>query len=122
MTAKYEHDWPPTMRPRRGRRRRPPPILEGEILEPELEREPHIRVSVEHRHVNHRQRQQIPPWLVALLIVAAVMWISPFGAVIALVMISIFLTEHPTVAVAIGGAIALVIAIALREKWHGRPF
>lgn len=120
--TKYEWDFPPTMRPRRGRRRRPPPILEGEILEPELEREPHIRVSVEHRHVNHRQRQQIPPWLIVLLIIAVVMWISPFGAVVALVMGGILLTAHPTVAIAIGAAIAVLVVASIANRRTGRPF
>jgi hypothetical protein len=50
------------------------------------------------------------------------MWISPFGAVVALVMISILVPAHPTVAIAIGGTIALVIVFALRERWHNRPF
>ena len=105
----------------RQRRRRPEPVLEGEILLDE-QPAPRIRVEVTHRYQPRRQRQQIPPWLIVLLLVAAVMWISPFGAVVALVMISIFLMAHPTIAIALGGTIALVIIIALREGWHGRPF
>jgi hypothetical protein len=122
MSERFEWDYPPTMRQRRGRRR-PEPVLEGEVLEPEpVQPPPRIRVEVTHRAYQPRQRQHIPPWLVALLIIAVLMWVSPFGAVIALVMISIFVTEYPTIAIAIGGTIALVIVFALRERWYGRPF
>jgi hypothetical protein len=37
-------------------------------------------------------------------------------------LIAVFLTAYPTVAIALGGTIALVVIIALRERWHGRPF
>jgi hypothetical protein len=104
----------------RQRRRRPPPPLDGEVLEPE-EPSPRIRVEVHHRIVP-RQRQHVPPWLVALLIIAVVMWISTFGAVVALVMISIFVTAHPTIAIALGGMVTLVAIAALRERRAGRPF
>ena len=100
------------------RRRRPPPPLEGEVLEPEAA----PRVHVEVHHYVPRQRQHVPPWLVALLIIAVLMWVSPFGAVVALVMISIFVTAHPTIAIAIGGTIVLLIVFAMRERWHGRRF
>jgi hypothetical protein len=97
-------------------------VLEGEILLDE-EPVPRIhRVEVVHRYQPRRQRQHVPPWLIVLLLVAAVMWISPFGAVIAIVMISIFVTAHPTIAIAIGGTVALVIIFALRERRAGRPF
>ena len=104
----------------RQRRRRPELPLEGEILLDE-EPTPRIRVEVTHRYQPRRQRQQIP-WLIVLLLVAAVMWISPFGAVVALVIISIFVTAYPTLAIALGGTIALVIIIAIRERRAGRPF
>jgi hypothetical protein len=64
-------------------RHRPPPALDGEILEPT----PRIRVEVHHGYVP-RQRSTMPPWLVALLIIAVLMWVSPFGALIAIVMAS----------------------------------
>jgi hypothetical protein len=98
--------------------------IDGDVLGPETESyqdTPRIRVEVHHRIVP-RHRQHIPPWLIALLTLAVVMWISPFGAVVALVMISIFVTAHPTIAIAIGGTIALVIIIAIRERRAGRPF
>ena len=57
-----------------------------------------------------------------LLLVAAAMWISPFGAVVALVMVSVLLTEHPTIAIAIGGIIAALIIAAIRERRAGRQF
>ena len=121
--TKYEWDYPPTMRPRRGRR--PPPPLQGEILPSEPEPEPTPRIRVE-LHIRQRppirQRQHLPPWLVALLIVAVVMWISPFGAVIAIVMASVLIASHPTFAFVVGGMIVLLIVFALRERRAGRPF
>jgi hypothetical protein len=125
MTQPMEYDWPPTMRVRRGRRRRPSPILEGEILTPELEHEPPPRihrVEVVHRAYQPRQRQHVPPWVIALLIMAVLMWISPFGTVVALVMLGILVSAHPTFAATLLAALALVIIIAMRERWHGRPF
>ena len=52
--------------------------LRGRVPEPT----PRVRVEVHHRYVP-RQRQHVPPWLVALLILAVLMWVSPFGAIIA---------------------------------------
>jgi hypothetical protein len=122
MSERFEWDYPPTMRQRRGRRR-PEPVLEGEVLEPEPEQPPpRIRVEVVHRAHQPRQRQHVPPWLIALLIIAVLMWVSPFGAVIAIVMASVLIASHPTAAFVIGGMIALLIVFALRERWHGRPF
>jgi hypothetical protein len=79
-------------------------------------------VAVQYAPSPLRHREQIPPWVIALLILAAVLWISPFGLIVALVMISIFLTAHPTIAIAIGGTIMLVVIIAMRERWYGRRF
>ena len=117
MTEPMEWDWPPTMRPRR--RRQPLPI-EGEILEAEPTRR--IRVEVVHRAYQPRQREHVPPWLVALLIIAVLMWVSPFGAIIAIIMASVLIASHPTFAFVVSGMIALVAIAALRERWHGRPF
>jgi hypothetical protein len=119
-------DWPP-------RGRRPPPPLEGEIL---LEEEPtprrietveilpprqpehHVRVDVHH----HRQRQHMPRLAIALLIIAAVMWISPLGVIIALVLIAAVLMMHPAVAIILAAWLALMIVIAIRARLKGRPF
>jgi hypothetical protein len=90
-----------------------------EVLEAEAE--PRIHVEVRHRYVP-RQRQQMPPWLVALLIIAAIMWISPFGAIVTIIMGAALVTAHPTIAIVLGIGVALVIIIALRERWYGRPF
>jgi hypothetical protein len=57
-----------------------------------------------------------------LLIIAVLMWVSPFGAIIAIVMAPVLIASHPTFAFVIGGTLALVIIIALRERWYGRPF
>ena len=53
------------------RRRRP---LKGEILEPS----PRVRIEVTHRYAP-RPREHIPPWLIAVVILAVLLWISPFG-------------------------------------------
>jgi hypothetical protein len=113
-------DWPPE--PKR-RAKRPPPPLQGEILmpEPEPEPTPRIRIEVTHRY-QPRQRQHVPPWPVALVILAALCWISPFGLIIAAVMLGILVTSHPTIAFVVVGMIVLVIVFALRERWHGRRF
>jgi hypothetical protein len=111
-------DWP--QEPRRGRRRRPEPVLEGEILLDE-EPMPRIRVEVHHRYVP-RQRQHVPPWLIVLAILAALMWMAPLGTIILIAIVSIFFASHPTIAFVIGGMIALVAIAAMRERWHRRPF
>ena len=120
MTQPMEHDWPPTMGPRRGRRR--PRI---EVLPPQ-EEEPQqaSRITIEHRHVvHHRQRQQtIPPWAIAVLFIGVLCWISPLGTVIALVMIGLFVTAHPTFVIAIAILLVLFIGIAVRERLARRPF
>jgi hypothetical protein len=106
-------DWPP-------RGRRPPPILEGEILPPEPEPTPRIhRVEIT---VHRRQRQQIPAWAIAMVIIGALCWVSPFGLIVGLVLISVFLTMHPAFAVVLGVTIALVIGVAIRERRARRPF
>jgi hypothetical protein len=102
------------------RRRRQSPPLVGEILEPEPA--PRIRVEVMHRAYQPRQRSTVPRWLIVLFIIAALMWMAPLGTIILIAIGSIFIAEHPTIAIAIGGMIALVIVFALRERWHGRPF
>jgi hypothetical protein len=117
MTERYEWDYPPTMRPRRGRR---PRIETVEILPPrQPEPERHIRVTVT---AHRRQRQHVPPWLIVLLIIATLMWMAPLGTIILIAIVSIFIAEHPTIAFVIGGTIALVAIAALRERWHGRTF
>jgi hypothetical protein len=64
----------------------------------------------------------VPPWLVALLIIAVLMWVSPLGAIVAIVMASVLIASHPTIAFVIGGMLALLIVFAMRERWYGRPF
>jgi hypothetical protein len=112
------------MRPRRGRRHRQPLPLEGEVLGPELEPEPtpRIRVEVVHRYQPRRQHNAPPPWVIALLIIAAVMWISPFGALVAVVMLSVFVTAHPAIGIALLATPVLVIIIAIHQRRRGHPF
>ena len=66
--TKYEWDYPPTMRQRRGSANTPTGVNAGrsrietvEILPPQ-QPERTVRLDI-HHHVNHRRRQQIPPWL-----------------------------------------------------------
>jgi hypothetical protein len=110
----------------RQRRRRPEPVLEGDILGPETESyqdKPRIRVEVVHRaYQPRRQHNTVPPWLIVLAIVAALLWMAPLGTIILIAIVSIFFAEHPTIAIAIGGIMALVIIIAMRERRAGRPF
>jgi hypothetical protein len=107
--------------PKHRQRRRPqPPPIDGEVLEPEPT--PRIRVEVVHRAYQPRQRQHMPRLAIALLIIAAVMWISPFGLIVGLFLISVFLMMHPAVAIVLGVTIALVIGVAIRERRRGRPF
>ena len=108
---------------RRRRRQQRPQI---EYLEPDeiLEPEQASRIVVEHRHVVHhqRQRQHIPPWSIAILIIGMLCWLNPLGLVIALFMAGILLTAHPTVAIALGIFVALIAGIAIREHLARRPF
>ena len=105
----------------RQRRRRRPLPLEGEILT--AEDEPTPRITIEHRHVvhHHRQRQQIPPWAIAILIIGLLCWCSPLGLVIALFMIGALVTAYPTI-VALAILLALFVGIAIRERLARRPF
>jgi hypothetical protein len=119
---RYEWDFPATMRPRRARRQARP--LQGEILGPETEsyhEKPRIRVEVTHRY--QPRRHNAPPiWAVVLLAFGVFAWLSPFALIVGLVLLSVFLTEHPTIAIALGGTLALLIIIAIRERRAGRPF
>ena len=115
MTEWREWDWP--NEPKRSRRRR---IQTVEILPPQQpEPERHIRVTVT---AHHRQRQHVPPWLIVLVIFAALCWVSPFGLVVALVMGGILLTAHPSIAIAIGVIVAALVIAAIRERLAGRHF
>jgi hypothetical protein len=113
-------DWPPE--PRRGRRRRPEPPLVGEVLTPdEPEPSPRIRVEIVTRH--QPRRHSAPPiWAVVLLAFGVFAWLSPFALIVGLVLLSVFLTEHPAIAVAIGVFVAALAIIALRERRAGRQF
>jgi hypothetical protein len=104
------------MRPRRGR---PPPVLEGEVLGPEPS--PRIRVEVVHHHYRRRHTAP-PPWIIPLVFIVTLLFVSPYALVVALVLIAVFLTMHPIIAIALGGMIALVIIIAVRERLAGRIF
>ena len=74
-------------------------------------------------HHHRRQRQQtIPPWAIVMLAIGVVCWISPFGTVIALFMIGVFVTAYPTIAIALAIVLVLIIGAAIRERLARRPF
>jgi hypothetical protein len=102
------------------RNTRRPRIETVEILPPQQpERERHIHVTV----TAHRQRHSAPPaWVVVLLAFGVFAWLSPFALIVGIVLVSVFLTEHPTIAVAIGVVIAALMIAAIRERRAGRQF
>ena len=122
MTQRYL-EWDFDNPKHKQRRRRQPLPLEGEVLGPELEVEPaSSRIQVEIVHYHRRQRQHVPPWAIAILIIGALAWVSPIGLVIALFMVGVFVTAYPTVAIALGIFLVLFIGIAVRERLAGRSF
>jgi hypothetical protein len=78
------------------------------------ERDIHITV--------HHRRHGAPTWLIPLAILALLSVVSSHAPIVSCVLIAVFLTAHPTIAIALGGTLALVVIIALRERWYGRPF
>ena len=119
---RFEHDWPPTMHARRGRRRQPLP-LEGEVLGPE-ELEPKTRIHrVEIAVHHHRQRHSAPsPWLIALLVIAALMWWAPLGTVILIVIVAMGIMAHPAIGIALAASVALFVGITIYQRRRGRAF
>jgi hypothetical protein len=107
--VEWDIDNPVHRRPRR----RPSPPIDG--------RPPRIRVEVVHRY-QPRRHSAPPAWIVPLVFIAALAFFSPYALIIAIVMGSILIAAHPTFAFVVGGMIALVIIIAIRERWHGRSF
>jgi hypothetical protein len=104
----------------RQRRRRAELPLEGEIL---LDEEPTPRIRVEVTHRLQPRRHSAPPaWIVPLVFIAALAFFSPYALIVAIVMISIFLTAYPTIAIAIGVIIAVLAIAAIRERRARRPF
>jgi hypothetical protein len=109
MTRPMEHDWPPTMRPRRR-----PRIETVEILPPR-QAEHYVRVTVRH--------QATPPaWIIPLAIIAALSMITPYGLIVTIVVAAVFVTAHPAVAIAFAASLVLVIAIGVVQRWRGHPF
>jgi hypothetical protein len=111
-----EHDFPPTMRQRRRRQ----PILEGEILTPQSEPQPRIRVEVRHTY-SQRQREQIqiPPWLIVLLIVAGLLWISPIGVIVAIAIVTVLVIQHLAVVITSAIIIAVLVFNSIRRRRVG---
>jgi hypothetical protein len=110
MTQPMEHDWPPTMRPRRRR----PRIEIVEILPPR-QPEHHVRVTI------HRQATPVWPFLVAPAILIFAFVAGRFLFVPLIVVMAIF-AAYPVVGYAFLIWLVLVIAIAIHERWRGHPF
>jgi hypothetical protein len=103
MTQKYEWDYPATMRPRRRRATQQTTVLDGEVLQPQQDR---IRVEV--RHIYQPQCQpKPPPYVIAILIFAALIWVSPIGFVIAIVMGGILVSAHPNEAICVAALLGI---------------
>jgi hypothetical protein len=70
-----------------------------------------------------QRRQSAPPaWIIPLAIIVALMFVSPYALVVSIVLISVFLTMRPTIAIVFGVSLALVIIMTIHERWRGRPF
>jgi hypothetical protein len=113
MTQPMEHDWPPTMR---QRRRRPAPILEGEVLSSSVsESQPQPRTVRFERPRNVR----IPRWAVALLAFGVLAMMFPFALVVGLVIVAILALMYPAQAfifVACLVIAAIIIALDRRRR------
>lgn len=92
--------------------------IDGDVLPPEPEPRIHVTITAHRR----RQHSAPPAWVVVLLMIAVVMWMAPLGTVIAIVMLGIFVTAHPTIGIAIGVIIAALVIAAVRERLAGREF
>jgi hypothetical protein len=107
-------DWPEE--PRRGRRSRSSPPLEGEVLLPDDQPSPRIhRVEVHHHH----RRSIITPQMVtiaALVVLVLILIRSPAALLMAAVLVP------ATVWLALGIIVAILVVAALRERWHRPPF
>jgi hypothetical protein len=107
MSQRFEHDWPPTKK--YHRKARQPQI---EILEPEQPRIHRVEISVRRQP----QRQTLPPWLIVLLIVAGLLWISPIGLIVAIAIVTILAIQHPLIIITSGLIIAALVINSLRRR------
>lgn len=48
--------------------------------------------------------------------------VSPYALIVSCVLIAVFFTAHPTIAIAIGVTVAALVIVAIRERRAGRPF
>jgi hypothetical protein len=103
MSDRFEWDYPPTMR---QRRRRPAPVLEGEVLSSVIEpRQPRTVRFERPRDV------RVPKWAVALLAFGVLAMMFPFGLVVGVVILAILALMYP--AQAFIAFVSLIVAIAL---------
>jgi hypothetical protein len=109
MTEPREWDFPPSMR-----QRRPPPPLEGEIIEPQSERI--HRVEIEHRYVDHRR--SFSPQRSVIIIALFVLGMIAIGSPGALILIGALLPHWFWVA--LGVVIAGLVLWNIRDQLFGR--
>jgi hypothetical protein len=96
--------------------------LDGEILSPEVEPTPRIRVEVTHRYQLPQRRSAPPAWITPLVVILFFSMVSPYALIVAIVMGSVLLAADPTIAIALAIYLALVIGIAIHQRWRGHPF
>jgi hypothetical protein len=98
-------------------RRRPPPILEGEILTPEPEPRVH-RVEIVHMH---RSSGYVPQLIIAGALLFLVLRFLPQLGIGLLIAVAL-MVAYPIVGIAFGVIVATLAIIAFREHRSGRPF
>jgi hypothetical protein len=101
----------------RQRRRRQPLPLEGEVLGPEVEPTPRIRVEV----VQHHQSRQGPTpqrlvIVAAMIVLGIILLRSPYS----LLMLAVLIPANLWIAMAV--TVAALFIISIYERWRGRPF
>ena len=99
----------------RRRHRRPPPILEGEILTPESEPRIH-RVDIRHHRNGH-----IPQMIIAGALLFLVLRFLPYFGIGLLIAVAL-LIAYPIVGIVAGVTVAALVIIATLERRAGRPF
>jgi hypothetical protein len=100
----------------RQRRRRQPPILEGEIIEPQSEPRVH-RVTVE--HVYHR-REGISPQRIVIVAAFAILALVLLRSPGALIMLAVLIPSWLWLAAAF--IVAVLVIASIRERNAGRKF
>jgi hypothetical protein len=94
------------------RRRRPPQILEGEVLSSSV-----VEPQPQPIRFDRRRNVRVPRWAVALLAVGVLAVMFPFALVVSIVIIAILALMYPTVALI---AVAWLVACVSLIVWDRR--